>query len=100
MEERESIIKRYFSGVEELRLHMAGVQVGRRLLMGTIVTNVACVEDKKALLEHCCPLVATGQVAEQSTEHFNTFFSHSSEPNCDQHCGRFTAHQFRQDQAT
>ena len=29
MEERDSIIKRYFSGVEELRLHMTGVQVGR-----------------------------------------------------------------------
>ena len=29
VEERESIIKRYFSGVEELKLHMAGVQVGR-----------------------------------------------------------------------
>ena len=33
VEQRESIIKRYFSGVEELRLYMAGVQVGRRLLI-------------------------------------------------------------------
>ena len=95
VEQRDSIITRCFSGVEELELHMAGVQVGR-FEYRTIVTNVACVEDKKALLEHCCPVVATGQIAEQNMEHFNAFFSHSSEPNCDQHCARFTAQQFRQ----
>ena len=95
VEQRDSIITRCFSGVEELELHMAGVQVGR-FEYRTIVTNVACVEDKKALLEHCCPVVATGQVAEQNMEHFNAFFSHSSQPNCDQHCARFTAQQFRQ----
>ena len=95
VEQRDSIITRCFSGVGELELHMAGVQVGR-FEYRTIVTNVGCVEDKKALLEHCCPVVATGQVAEQNMQHFNAFFSHSSEPNCDQHCARFTAQQFRQ----
>ena len=33
VEQRDSIITRCFSGVEELELHMAGVQVGRTLLI-------------------------------------------------------------------
>ena len=53
------------------------------------------VQEKQQYLEHCCPIVSTGQICEQNIEHFNAFFSHSSEPNCDQHCDRFTANNFR-----
>ena len=53
------------------------------------------VQEKQQYLEHCCPIVSTGQICEQNIEHFNAFFSHNSEPNCDQHCDRFTANNFR-----
>ena len=46
-------------------------------------------KDRNEYLQHCCP-AGDGTVCEQSTAHFNAFFSHSSSPNCFQDCDRFT----------
>ena len=52
------------------------------------------VGDKNEYLQHCCPC-GSGQICEQSTEHFNAFFSHSDSPSCSQNCDRFTTHVVR-----
>ena len=52
------------------------------------------VADKNEYLQHCCP-TGNGQICEQSTIHWNAFFSHSDDPNCDPHTERFTAEEFR-----
>ena len=41
-----------------------------------------------------CP-AGDGKICEQSTEHWNAFFSHSDEPTCNPHTERFTADEFR-----
>ena len=73
---RSSIVARSFADMAEFRraLEAAG--------------------DKNEYLQHCCP-AGDGKICEQSTGHWNAFFSHSGEPNCDSRTERFTAAEFR-----
>jgi len=80
--ELAGIVRRYFENMEDLRQHMVHIK------------------DKNAFLQHCCPNVGTGQICQMSADHFNVFFSHSSEPNCEINCQRFTPENFRRITAT
>ena len=55
------------------------------------------IEDKNEYLQHCCPRGhgGSGGIAEQSTEHFNAFFSHSSNPKVAQDGAFFMAPEMR-----
>ena len=76
VEPRSSIVSRSFEDVAEFR------------------RSLEAVEDKNEYLQHCCPS-RNGKICEQSTEHWNAYFSHSDDPNCDPHTERFTADEFR-----
>ena len=73
LEPASAIIKRHFDSIDSLKQQLEHVA------------------DPNNYLQHCCPVGSTGGLCEQSTEHFNAFFSHSSSPNLTQHCDRFTS---------
>ena len=50
----------------------------------------ASVDEQQRLLRQSCP-TGDGRVAIEATTHFNTYFSHSADPNCRQEAARFTA---------
>ena len=76
VEPRESIVARSFGDMAEFR------------------RALEAAEDKNEYLQHCCP-ARNGKICEQSTEHWNAYFSHSDDPNFDTHTERFTTDEFR-----
>ena len=55
-----------------------------------LLETQASADEQKRLLRQSCP-TGDGRVALEATDHFNTYFSHSADPNCQQEAARFTA---------